>query len=123
MNIVDSCGWLEYLANGPNSGFFEEVLRDTNKLLVPTITVFEVTKRLLQQGREDAASKAVAGMQYGTIVELDLATAAMAAKLACELGLSLADSIILATARMRNATLWTQDAHFKGIEGVRLIGK
>jgi hypothetical protein len=31
----------------------------------------------------------------------------------------MADSIILATAHACDATLWTQDEHFKGMEGVR----
>ena len=32
---------------------------------------------------------------------------------------SMADSIILATAQAEGATLWTQDAHFREIDGVR----
>jgi predicted nucleic acid-binding protein len=33
----------------------------------------------------------------------------------------MADSLIFATARAYDAILWTQDAHFKDIEGVRYI--
>ncbi len=30
---------------------------------------------------------------------------------------------MLATARRHGATLWTQDADFKGLEGVRVVSK
>jgi len=40
-----------------------------------------------------------------------------------ELGLPMADSVMLATARAYNATLWTQDAHFKDVEGVKYVEK
>jgi predicted nucleic acid-binding protein len=33
----------------------------------------------------------------------------------------MADAIILTTARSAGATLWTQDAHFEGMEGVEYI--
>lgn len=31
----------------------------------------------------------------------------------------IADAVILATARAHGATIWTQDAHFEGLRGVR----
>ncbi len=44
MNIVDSSGWLEYLADGPNANFFSRPLEETGELVVPTITIYEVFK-------------------------------------------------------------------------------
>ena len=119
MNLVDSCGWLEFLADGPNAGFFARPLADTEKLLVPTICLLEVFKRTLQQRGEDAALDVAALMQQGTVVDLDAAIALDAADLGHELKLSLADSVILASARAHGATVWTQDAHFEGLPGVR----
>ena len=119
MNLVDSCGWLEFLADGPNAGFFARPLADTKKLLVPTICLLEVFKRTLQQRGEDAALDVAALMQQGTVVDLDAAIALDAADLGVEQKLSLADAVILATARARAATIWTQDAHFEGLPGVR----
>ena len=58
-------------------------------------------------------------MQQGTVVDLEAEIALSAAALSVDLKLPLADSIILATARKYSAELWTQDADFKGIEGVR----
>ncbi len=119
MNVVDSSAWLEYFANGPNASFFAKPIEDTQKLVVPSLTIFEVFKRVLQQRTEGDALQAVAAMRQGHMVDLDTPIALRAAKLSVELHLPLADSVILATARSSNATLWTQDADFKEIPGVQ----
>lgn len=123
MNVVDSCGWLEYLADGANAGFFAPPLHDVDDLLVPSISLLEVFKRVLQQRGEDAALQVAAIMQLGRVVELDTAIALRAARLSHDLHLPLADSVILATARRFEATLWTQDRDFESIAGVRYIEK
>jgi hypothetical protein len=46
MNVVDSSAWLEYFADGPNAADFAPVIADPENLLVPSITLFEVFKRL-----------------------------------------------------------------------------
>jgi len=88
MNVVDSSGWLEYFAEGPKADFFAAAIENTVELIVPSISVYEVFKRISQQRDEH-----------------------------------MADSVILATARAFGATLWTQDEHFKSVEGVRYIAK
>ena len=65
MNVVDSSGWLEYLADGPNAGFFAAALQDTGRLIVPTLSILEVFKRVLQQRGEDAALQAASAMRQG----------------------------------------------------------
>ncbi|MEO5657824.1 MAG: type II toxin-antitoxin system VapC family toxin [Nitrospiria bacterium] len=119
MNLVDSSGWLEYFAEGPNAGFFAPPIEDTPNLLVPTICLLEVFKRVLRQRDEDAAMRAVGTMQQGQVVDLDRATAVAAAKTGVATRLPLADSVILATARFHNAVVWTQDADFEGLSGVK----
>ena len=119
MNVVDSSAWLEYFANGPNASFFAEPIEDIETLVVPTLILFEVFKRVLQQRDESTALEVAAVMQQGTVVELEATIALNAARLSVELGLPLADSVILATARQYGAELWTQDADFDGIDGVR----
>ncbi len=119
MNVVDSSAWLEYFANGPNASFFAEPIEDIETLVVPTLILFEVFKRVLQQRDESTALEVAAVMQQGTVVELEATIALNAARLSVELGLPLADSVILATARQFGAELWTQDADFDGIDGVR----
>jgi predicted nucleic acid-binding protein len=119
MNVVDSSGWLEYFADGPNAGFFASAIEASGKLVVPTLSILEVFKRLLQQQGENNALRAVACMQQGRVVPLDASLALTAARLSLELKMPLADSVILATARTYQAVVWTQDADFKGIDGVR----
>lgn len=123
MNVVDSSAWLEYFANGPNASFFGSAIEATEELLVPTITVLEVFKRVYQQRGEGPALQGVALMQQGQVVELTSAIALAAATLGSKHKLPLADSVVLATARQWDATLWTQDADFEGLADVRFRAK
>jgi len=123
MNLVVSCGWLEYYADGPNADFYAGAIEDIDNLIVPVICIYEVFRKILQQRGEAPALQAVALMHQGLIVDLSSPLALSAAKIGVELKMPLADSIILATARVHNATVWTQDAHFKDIEGIRYVGK
>ena len=119
MNVVDSSAWLEYFADGSNAGFFSPAVEANGELLVPSIALLEVFKRILQQRSEGEALQAIAVMQQGRIIDLDAALALAAAKVGVETKLPLADSIILATARRFNATVWTQDEDFDGLEKVK----
>jgi toxin FitB len=119
MNVVDSCGWLEYFANGSNAGFFAPALEDTDALLVPSLCVFEVCKRVALQRGEDAARKAAEFMAQGTPLPLDADTVLTAALYSAKRQLPLADSLILTAAREHQATLWTQDIDLKGHPGVK----
>ena len=121
MNVVASSGWLEFFADGPNASVFAPVIQRSSELLVPTVSLFEVFKRVLQQRGEGEALQAVALMQQGIVIDLDSTLALGAAKLSSEMKLPMADSIMLASARASDAVLWSQDADFEGIEGVRYI--
>jgi len=123
VNVVDSSAWLEYLADGPNAGFFAAAIEATDELVVPSICVLEVFKRVCQQRDEGAALQVVALMQQGRVVDLDSALALTAARIGIDARLALADSVVLATARQADATLWTQDADFKGLPGVKFRAK
>jgi len=123
MNIVDSSGWLEYFADGPNASFFSRPLERTADLVVPTITIYEVFKVVLHQCNESDALQSVALMQQGSVVDITSNIAILAAKMSIDHRLPMADSIILATARVFKATIWTQDSDFNGIDGVQYIAK
>jgi predicted nucleic acid-binding protein len=123
MNVVDSSGWIEYFTRGENAQFFIPPVRDLDNLLVPSVCIYEVFKRLLADLDEDAALLAVGLMSQGREIALERKIAIDAAHISRELKLAMADSIILATARAYNAILWTQDAHFKELEGVNYIEK
>jgi toxin FitB len=123
MNVVDSSGWIEFFTNGSNAGSFAPPIRDTDNLIIPSICIYEVFKRVLLELDEDEALKTIGQMSLGEIVDLDRNIAIHAARISLEFKLAMADSIILATARANDATLWTQDEHFKGLEDVKYFGK
>jgi len=122
MNLVDSSGWIEYFADGPNAKVFARPLQDPEDLIVPTVCLYEVFKVVLRQREQSAALQAVALMRQGTIVELSERIALLAAELSIEHKLPMADSVILATARIHGAHIWTQDTDLTGIEGVTVVG-
>lgn len=123
-NVVDSSGWIEYFADAPNADFFEAAIEDSELLIVPSICVYEVFKRLFAEpDGEEKGLRVVAMMQRGRVMELGAELALEASVVSREERIPMADSIILATARAYEATLWTQDSDFEGIEGVRYIEK
>jgi len=123
MNLVDSSGWLEYFADGPSASFFEPPILDLKNLIVPTLSLFEVFKRIIQQKDEGAALQAIAVMQQGKVIDLSTALSIDAARLSVELKIVMADSIMLATSRSYDTVLWTQDSDFTDIENVKLSMK
>lgn len=123
MNVVDSSAWIEYFGDGANAAAFAKPIESTGTLLVPTLCLYEVFKRVCQQRDEEAALRVVAMMEQGTVVDLDRVTALEAARLSLLHRLPMADSMVLATARRHDAVLWTQDADFEGIEGVRYLAR
>ena len=123
MNIVDSSGWLEYFAGTRNGAIFGKPIQNLHELLVPTITLAEVFKKVLLERDEESAFQAVAYMRRGRIVDMDASIAVEAAKFGFQFKLPLADSIIYATAKQYHAVLWTQDEDFKGLESVKYVPK
>ncbi len=123
MNIVDTSAWLEYFSDSPNAKHFSSVIENTDQLIVPVICLYEVFKKILQERDEHCALQAVGLMNQGQIIPLDVSLALAAAKISTELKLPMADSIVLATARSVNGTVWTQDADFKGLSGVKFFPK
>lgn len=123
MNVVDSSGWLEYFADGPNARFFSAAIESTRELIVPTISLYEVFKRVFQQRGESPALQAIALMQQGMVVEQSAPIALAAARLSAQEQIPMADSIMLVTARLHSATLWTQDADFDKVSDVKYIAR
>lgn len=119
MNVVDSSAWLEYLFDTPQANRFAKIIEKTDQLVVPVIVLYEVFKKVLRTHGEDVALQVAAQMQQGRLVPVDESLVLDAARLA----LPLADSLIYTTARQHNATLWTQDAHFEGLPGVKYFAK
>ena len=123
MNIVDSSCWLEYLAGSKVGEEVAPIIENVEKLIVPSITIYEVFKKVLLELDEDRALFAAAHMKQGNVIELDSDMAIYAAKIGKEYGLAMADSVIYATTKKYNAKLWTQDKHFKNLENVKYYDK
>lgn len=123
MNVVDSCGWLEYFADGSNASFFEPALTDLPNLIVPAITIYEVCKRVLVQSGQTFADRAVNAMSRGQVVHLDPDNLLLAAIASVHYKLAMADAIIWQTAQLHEAQLFTQDADLIDVPGVRYRAK
>jgi predicted nucleic acid-binding protein len=123
VNLVDSSGWLEFLANAPGADFFAPAIEEVDRLLVPQICILEVVRLIHRQRGEEAAIRILTQMKQGRVVVLTDSIILSAARLAQEHRLPLADSVILATARAYGAVVWTQDADFEGLDGVKYTPK
>ncbi|MBP6775453.1 MAG: type II toxin-antitoxin system VapC family toxin [Gemmatimonadaceae bacterium] len=123
MNLIDSSAWLEYFAGGTQARHVAAAIERIDRLLVPTIVLTEVTRRVMQQRDEDAALQVAAVLHQGQVVPLDSGIAVSAAHYGVAHKLPLADSIIFATARQFDATIWTFDADFKDLPGVKYFPK
>jgi len=123
MNVVDSSAWLEYFADGPNTDTFASAIETTDELVVPTICLYEVFKSVLRQRGESAALSAIALMRQGRVVDLTERIALLAAELSLQTRLPMAEGIILATARLNDAHIWTQDVDFEGLDDVTFVAK
>ncbi len=118
MNVVDSCGWLEYFADGPNADFFAPAIEDTPSLVVPLIVVFEVSKRLRYLYGHDGETSGMVFLEKGRLDAGDVLLMRQAAQAAQRHKLAMADAIIWQTAQAHQAQLYTQDADLAGKPGV-----
>jgi len=123
MNVVDSSGWLEYFTDGANADIFKPIIGDETSLIIPAVCLYEVFKITLSRAGEDEAVRVAGLMSFGQMIDFDREVALVAAPISTQYKLAMADSVIYAIAQMHNATLWTQDAHFKDLPGVQYIEK
>ena len=110
---------MEFFADTPRADLFAAAIEDVDRLVVPVLTIYEVVKKLAREAGDETASAALSLMQPGQVVPVDLSLAFDAAVN----GLPMADSLIHATARRHGAELWSQDADFEGLDGVRYFVK
>ena len=123
MNIIDSTLWLEYFAGTEAGNDISEIIENTDELIVPTITIYEVFKKLLLETSEDDALFAVAHMKQGRVIDLNDGLSLSAAKISNDYKIPMADSIIYASNLEYNCVLWTQDKHFKELKYVNYFEK
>lgn len=123
MNLVDTSGWLEYLADTKNAKNFAEAIENTDELIVSSINIYETYKKVLKERDEDAAIQIIGLMKQSKVFDVTSTIAVKAAKLSSEKDIPMADSIIYITAKENDAIVWTQDADLKGLEGVKYFNK
>ena len=119
MNLVDTSGWLAYFFDTPNASYFSKPILNTSELIVPTVSLYEVFKKINIIADEAHALQAITQMRLGKVVDLteDIALSASLASIRHKL--PMADSMIYATAKAHNAIVWTQDADFKDLPNVK----
>ena len=118
MNLVDTSGWLAYFFDDANASYFADPIENTGELLVSTVCLYEVFKKINLVAGEAQALQAIAQMRRGKVVDLSEDIALSAAFVSIRYKLPMADSMIYATAKAHRATVWTQDADFKDLPNV-----
>lgn len=121
MKVIDSVGWIAYLAGGTLADKYEPHLREPDEIVTPTIILYEVFKYLLRELDEDAAYLGAGQVAKTRAVPLNDGLATAAAEVAIRHRLPMADAIIYATAQAEGATVITSDEHFKGLPGVEFV--
>jgi predicted nucleic acid-binding protein len=119
--LVDSSGWIEYLAERPKADLFAPYIEGSEPLVSSAIQVYEIYKVVRRDVNEERAIEAVSALRTTTIEPLAEGLALEAADVALEYGLAMADAVIYATASRHEAELVTGDADFDGLPGVTLI--
>ena len=119
--VVDSSGWVEYFGEGPKTASFEPYLQREGDLLLPTIVLYEVLKKLLATRGEMAANRFLSAALRHTVVAFDEHLALAAVDVSLKYRLAMADAIIYATASLHGAELITSDQAFQGLPGVTLF--
>lgn len=121
--VIDSCGWISWLAADRDADAWAPYLRDPEAIVVPTIVLCEVV-RWMQRERGEAAAIVVAGhLQQCRVEPLEAHVALLAAHLGLQHRLAMADALVYAHARSADAVLLTMDAHFAGLAGVEFVGR
>lgn len=121
MILVDSCGWLEVIKGAELAEHYAPALAAPAKVVVPTVCLLEVARVMYRERGEEAAAQCLAVMSQGLVIPLDQRLAESATLIGVDNGLPLADSVIYAVARLHGAEVWTHDAHFRDLGGVRYI--
>ncbi len=121
--IVDSSGWVEYLGAGPEADAFARYLESPEHMLLPSIVVFEIHKKVTREHGKNLAEIFLSqAFGFGNrLIPLDLELSILASRINLDYRLPMADAIIYATAQHHKAQLVTSDAHFANLPGVVML--
>ena len=121
MRLVDSSGWIEFFTGGPLAGEYAKHLKDTARVLTPTIVLYEVYKKIKRDRTEEEALSAVSMMNRMKVIDLSESIALLAADLSIAHSLPMADAIVFATAVEADCKVVTSDVHFRELVRVMFI--
>jgi predicted nucleic acid-binding protein len=119
--LVDSSGWVEAIGNGPKASLLDAWITGNEPLVMPTIVIYEVTKKLLSSPQPAVSDRFYSHALRQLVVPLDEHIASAAARASLQHRLPMADAIIYTTAQAFSAMLVTTDAHFTGLAGVTVL--
>ena len=120
---LDTSGWIEITHDGANAQAFAKALSSSSPVIVSTISLYEIARYTLRVAGERATAELLAVLHQHTVAPVIPEIATLAATLGIRHQLAMADALIYATAQFHNATLWTQDADFKGLPQVKHLSK
>lgn len=123
MNIVDASGWIEFFLAGANGPWFKPVIENTSELLVSSVNMYEVHQVLSRKLPIELRDMCLEVMRRAPVIELNDERAIAASELSLKHGLAMADAAIYAIALEHKAVLWTQDADYQGLKGVKYFPK
>jgi predicted nucleic acid-binding protein len=123
MNIVDASGWIEFFLAGANGPTFKPVIENTRELLVPSVNMYEVHRVLSRKLPVELRDMCLEVMRRAPVIELNDERAIAASQLSLKHGLAMADAAMYAIALEHKAVLWTQDADYQGLKGVKYFPK
>jgi predicted nucleic acid-binding protein len=119
--VIDSSGWIEFFLDGPKAATYARYLQHPEKVFTPAIVVYEVYKKIKRERDERVAKLCVAQIEKTQVVPVTQVIALLAGDLSLEFSLPMADSLVLATARMQQSELITSDSDFQNIPGTRVV--
>jgi len=123
MNIIDTSLWIEFFAGTPLDESIVNVIGNSEEMYVPSICLYEVRKKFLNDNDLETAVAVIDIMKNSTVINLDSEIALLASDIGKQHRLPMADSIIYATAVLWDAELYTQDKHFENLERVHYFLK
>lgn len=119
--VLDSSVWIEILNQGPLVNECTQALKSSDRIIVPTLVLFEVYKKITASRSEDQALSAIAFLSQYEVADMTREVALAAADLSLQRSLAMADSIVLAHAHQCGATLVTLDNDFVGVSEASVL--
>ena len=123
MNVVDSSGWIEYFLDTASANNFAAAIEQTDQLIVPALSFFEVHRFLSRTVDADQRGTCLDIMRRSTVIDLNVERAIAASDIAQKHRLAMADAVMYSIAQEFNATFWTQDVDYKDLPGVSYHAK